>query len=78
MQARLQEILSRNRERLDILADALLARETLEAAEIDELLGLEPGNRGEEEAAVPEGAARPRQASGSSAYRRGEGPGEAQ
>ncbi|HKJ87214.1 MAG TPA: cell division protein FtsH, partial [Gammaproteobacteria bacterium] len=51
---RAQEILTRNRKRLDDLAEALLERETLEASEIDEILGLEPENRGEEEAAVPE------------------------
>jgi cell division protease FtsH len=37
---RAQRILTENRERLDTLADALLERETLEAEEIDALLGL--------------------------------------
>ncbi|MFA9460511.1 ATP-dependent zinc metalloprotease FtsH [Thiohalorhabdus methylotrophus] len=62
---RAEELLAGNRDRLDALAEALLERETLDAAEIDELLGMAPDSRGEEEA-IPESEAR--SPSRSSAY----------
>ncbi len=40
-----EEILTRNRDKLDRLAEALLERETLSAAEMDELLGLEASEK---------------------------------
>jgi ATP-dependent Zn protease len=36
------EILKANRDKLNILAEALLEKETLDASEIYELLGIEP------------------------------------
>ena len=49
-EAQAQKLVSENRERLDALAAALLERETLEAKEIDAVLGLdEEGGTGEGE-----------------------------
>ncbi|MFP4561404.1 MAG: ATP-dependent zinc metalloprotease FtsH [Thiohalorhabdus sp.] len=54
---RAEEILTRNRERLDALAEALLGRETLEAEEIDAILGPESEDGNEEEGPAAAGEA---------------------
>ena len=58
---RAEQILSENRDRLEGLAEALLQRETLEADEIDEVLGLGPGTAGEGRSGAPEDSSAPSQ-----------------
>jgi cell division protease FtsH len=61
---RAASLLSANMEKLTLLAEALLERETMTGTEVDELLGRRPGSGGEG-ATSDEGTAAPGNGSGS-------------